>query len=257
MFGKLMSVPDAAMGTYYELLLGEEPDPGLTAGGAEARPRHGARGALPRRRTRPRPPSSTSTACTRTTGRPRRSRRSTVSRGEPARTASCTCRRCWPTTSALRAARPGGCWARAGSASTASRWVADDLDVDAAAGSTAAVLQVGRRKFRRIRRRRPEPPAARGSVRIVAYTAVVRPLRSGAGNPARRPLSESPDSLLNSPVASGRGGWEQISSTQTDRRLGRTTAIAGRLWGLSVGEAFFAPEPARRQRSRGAPVFEN
>ena len=28
MFGKLMSVPDPAMGTYYELLLGEEPDPG-------------------------------------------------------------------------------------------------------------------------------------------------------------------------------------------------------------------------------------
>ncbi len=28
MFGKLMSVPDAAMGTYYELLLGEEMDPG-------------------------------------------------------------------------------------------------------------------------------------------------------------------------------------------------------------------------------------
>ena len=28
MFGKLMSVPDLAMGTYYELLLGEEPDPG-------------------------------------------------------------------------------------------------------------------------------------------------------------------------------------------------------------------------------------
>ena len=27
MFGKLMSVPDAAMGTYYELLLGEEVDP--------------------------------------------------------------------------------------------------------------------------------------------------------------------------------------------------------------------------------------
>ncbi len=29
MFGKLMSVPDAAMGTYYELLLGEEPDGSL------------------------------------------------------------------------------------------------------------------------------------------------------------------------------------------------------------------------------------
>ncbi len=31
MFGKLMSVPDAAMETYYELLLGERPDPGQPA----------------------------------------------------------------------------------------------------------------------------------------------------------------------------------------------------------------------------------
>ena len=30
MFGKLMSVPDVAMGTYYELLLGEQPDPGAS-----------------------------------------------------------------------------------------------------------------------------------------------------------------------------------------------------------------------------------
>ena len=75
MFGKLMSVPDLAMGTYYELLLGEQPRPGPVAGGGEAIARPPPGGALPRRRRRARRPSSTSTASTRSTGRPRSWRR--------------------------------------------------------------------------------------------------------------------------------------------------------------------------------------
>ena len=41
MFGKLMRVPDAAMDTYYELLLGDEPDPGADAGGGRSAPSAG------------------------------------------------------------------------------------------------------------------------------------------------------------------------------------------------------------------------
>ena len=53
MFGKLMSVPDAAMGTYYELLLGEDARPAsLPPVEAEARARAAHRRALPRRRAR-------------------------------------------------------------------------------------------------------------------------------------------------------------------------------------------------------------
>ena len=58
MFGKLMRVPDAAMGTYYELLLGEEPRPGAAAGGAEAGARRGASWSASTARRRPRRPSA-------------------------------------------------------------------------------------------------------------------------------------------------------------------------------------------------------
>ena len=149
MFGKLMRVPDAAMGTYYELLLGHEARSGAAAGGAEARPRAAARGALPRARggrggraaLRPRaqgPPAARGDRGGR--GLPRR----------PPGRRRCTCRRCWPTISASPAARPAGCWARAGSGSTGSRW-SRTSSTSRRPGSTAAVLQVGRRKFRRIR----------------------------------------------------------------------------------------------------------
>ena len=159
MFGKLMSVPDAAMGTYYELLLGEEPDPGAAAGGAEARRSRGASWS-----------GFTATAAAaeaeaqfdrvhkehRAPGGDRGGRRS---RARTWRTAWSTCRPCWPTTSAPPAARPAGSWPRAGCGSTGSRSrrATSTSPVDRLAG---AVLQVGRRKFRRIRGRVRSAPAA-------------------------------------------------------------------------------------------------
>ena len=50
MFGKLMSVPDAAMGEYYRLLLGARARSRPASGRGQARARPAARGALPRRR---------------------------------------------------------------------------------------------------------------------------------------------------------------------------------------------------------------
>ena len=61
MFGKLMSLPDSAMGTYYELLLGEELDPRGAAGGGEARARRGGSWSGSMGPRRPPRPSSTST----------------------------------------------------------------------------------------------------------------------------------------------------------------------------------------------------
>ena len=49
MFGKLMSLPDSAMETYYELLLGESVDRGAFAGAGKAVTRPPARGTLSRR----------------------------------------------------------------------------------------------------------------------------------------------------------------------------------------------------------------
>ena len=94
MFGKLMSVPDEAMGTYYELLLGEEEPGGHPAEAKRALARriverfHGERAA--------RRPRRTSTACTWSTGCPMRCR-SSISPARrraacaPGVTARCTC----------------------------------------------------------------------------------------------------------------------------------------------------------------------
>ena len=75
MFGKTMRVPDSAMGTYYELLLGEELDPAVPAVEAKRSLGRRIRRPLPRRRRRRRPPRRTSTASTRRADCPTRSRR--------------------------------------------------------------------------------------------------------------------------------------------------------------------------------------
>ena len=90
MFGKLMSIPDAVMGDYYLLLLGEQLDPRRARRRGQARARAPARRPLPRRRApapRPRPTSTGSTcaASSPTTSRWPGSRPATGSRS--------TCRR--------------------------------------------------------------------------------------------------------------------------------------------------------------------
>ncbi len=103
MFGKLMSVPDTAMGEYYRLLLGAELDPER---GIRARPSASSPGGswsaftAPTRRL---PRRSASTSCTCEERFPTRSRRRWWRRA--ARTGRCTCRRCWPSSSASVAAR--------------------------------------------------------------------------------------------------------------------------------------------------------
>ena len=105
--------------TWYALLLGEPPAGGHVAARRQARARARARRALPRRR---RPPQAAEEHFDRVFvaargargdrgARVRRRRR----RGPPAGAAS-------PTPSGCRARRRGGCWPRAASGSTASRW---------------------------------------------------------------------------------------------------------------------------------------
>ena len=48
MYGKTLSLPDAALGQWYDLLLGAEPPAGVSAARRQARARARARGALPR-----------------------------------------------------------------------------------------------------------------------------------------------------------------------------------------------------------------
>ena len=134
---------------WYELLLGEPVARGPRAARRQARARARARGPLPRARARATRPRRTSTAsssrarCPRTMDGARRSRPPTA-RGAPARADR---RRA----SAARARRPGACSPQGGV----------QLDGDALVAGTStsraerldgAVLQVGKRRFRRLRR---------------------------------------------------------------------------------------------------------
>ena len=105
-YGKLMSVPDAAMPAYYELLLDSPPDPALSARDAKrelARALtaryHGERG-----RRLPRRSASTSSTCG--TSSPTRSRNSALA---PTATRPCTCPPCSRRRSGSRAPRGAGC----------------------------------------------------------------------------------------------------------------------------------------------------
>ena len=143
-----MSVPDAAMGTYYELLLGEEPDPAaapVQQKRALARRIverfHGAAG-RPRRRRR------SSTGCTRSTRRRRRSRRSS-SRGRTSDGGQVHLPALLADHFGTSRSEARRLLAQGGVRLDGDPLAEGDLDIpaDRLAG---AVLQVGRRKFRRI-----------------------------------------------------------------------------------------------------------
>ena len=115
MFGRTMSLPDAAMAVWFELLGIERPDGAgprdakRALAGAIADRFHGAgAGAAAAAQLRSR---------VRRAPGPRRHRGG--GRGQP--TGRCTCRPCWPNCSASRAPMRGACSARAECASTASR----------------------------------------------------------------------------------------------------------------------------------------
>ena len=101
--------------------------------------------------------AGTSTASTASTGRPRRCRRRAR---RPTATASCICRRCSPRRSASRrsearrALAQGGVKARRGAAGRRRRWTGPP------ASWTARVLQLGKRRFARLRAGRLRPLAA-------------------------------------------------------------------------------------------------
>ncbi len=118
MYGRTLSLPDEAMDTWFSLLAVERPPAGTSRARRQARAGAGAGGALPRRRGGAGGRRRSSTASTCSARRPRRSRSSRW----PPPTAPSTCRRRSPTASACRARTPGGCWPRAASSSTASRW---------------------------------------------------------------------------------------------------------------------------------------
>ena len=145
MFGKLMRVPDAAMPVYYELLLDEPFDPARPAVESKRAMARDAGRAVPRRGRRAARPRPTSTACTWPARRPTRSR----STPSPPTAATCTCRRCCATRSGSRAPRPAGCSLRAASGWTATRSASDQIDLPADR-LEGAVLQLGKRRFRRI-----------------------------------------------------------------------------------------------------------
>ncbi len=56
MYGKTLSIPDESLPDWYSLLLDSAPDPALGAAGRQAGARAGAGGAVPRRPALPRPP---------------------------------------------------------------------------------------------------------------------------------------------------------------------------------------------------------
>ena len=103
-FGKLMRVPDAAMPTYYDLLMDDPLDPSLSAARPEARARARAHRAPPRRRG-----GRGGRGALRPAARgARRARRRGGARLLEPTTARSTCPRSWPTRSASRAPRAGG-----------------------------------------------------------------------------------------------------------------------------------------------------
>ena len=161
MFGKLMSVPDAAMETYYELLLGERAGSGPAAGASRSGRWRGASWSAFTARRRPPRPRRSSTASTRSTGPPEEIEEVTLSRadladgaGPPARPARGPLRHV-----AQRGPPAAGPGRGAGWTGIRSPRATSTSPVDRLEG---AVLQVGRRKFRRIvvgrlGARRPRP----------------------------------------------------------------------------------------------------
>ena len=144
-FGKLMRVPDAQMPVYYELLLGEEVDPDAPAGRGEAGARAEDRGALPRRRG-----GSRGRAAVRSPPRRARAARRGAGGGAAGRGPGA------PSGADRRPVRPlarggaDGSWRRAGCASTGSSSTARS-SIYRPSGSTGRVLQVGKRRFVRLR----------------------------------------------------------------------------------------------------------
>ena len=145
MYGKTLSIPDAALPAWYELLLGGRAARRRSAARRQARAGAGARGALPRRGGGGRPPRRSSTASSCAHGCPTRSRRP------------------WcPATGAVhlpelladavrRLALGGAAQDRPGRRELDGEVVAPDrLDLPAAA-LDGRVLQVGKRHFRRLR----------------------------------------------------------------------------------------------------------
>ncbi len=143
MYGKTLSLPDAALPVWYELLLGGDAAGGRLAARRQARARAGAGGALPRRPRRPRRPRPASTACSWIARCRRRSKR----RSSPPTA---------PSTSPELIADLFG-----GSRSEARRAIAQggvkldgepvsELDLPASQ-LDGRVLQVGKRRFRRLR----------------------------------------------------------------------------------------------------------
>ena len=145
-FGKLMRVPDSAMPVYYDLLLDGALDDGrppvelkramareLTARFHGAEAAAAAEAHFDRLHVAHEAPDDVEEL--RAAGRRRR---------------RCTCRRCWARPSGSRARRPAGCWSRAACGWTASR-SAGELDLPAER-LDGALLQVGKRRFRRLRK---------------------------------------------------------------------------------------------------------
>ena len=103
MFGKLMSIPDEAMGEYYRLLLSRPLDRDAPPGRGQARARAAPGASVPRRRTRRRRPRRGSTSCTCGASCPEDVEEA---RAEPAGDGvGPPARRCSPSTSALSRAR--------------------------------------------------------------------------------------------------------------------------------------------------------
>ena len=141
MFGKVLSIPDAAMPSWYDLLLGSPPPEGESPrdqkralARALVTRYHGPEAAAAPRRT--------STACTSRARCRTTSRRSSSRSPRPSTSPSC-----WATSSACRAPTCGARSARAASASTASRspsWTSPPTEL------AGRVLQIGKRRFFRL-----------------------------------------------------------------------------------------------------------
>ena len=147
MFGKLMSVPDEAMPVYYELLLDEPFDAARPAVESKRGLARSAGRPLPRRRRRPRPPRRTSTGCTCS------ARLRTRSRSSPSRRTArrCTCPHLLRDAFGISGSEGRRLLEQGGVKLDGEPLRNGDLDLPAGR-LDGALLQVGKRRFKRLRR---------------------------------------------------------------------------------------------------------
>ena len=233
-FGKLMRVPDAAMPVYYELLLDEPFDPARPAVESKRRDGAGARRALPRRGRRARRPRRTSTACT---WRARLPDEIEELRRRAPTTARCTCRRCCATRSGSRRSEARRLLAQGGVRLDGEPLGADELDLPADR-LDGAVLQVGKRRFRRLTDRlRSGLPSAAAALYCPVPATGDETYSLGASRLREALFHAGTSCPRRNPRPEGAAVFENSAACATDELFGACQSRPGSTSGRAFGGA--------------------